>query len=396
MQRFPVPALSVVAVFVTVACASNEEPPEADGNAGASSGGRGGTAAVSGSGGTAGSGGNGAGGGGTTSAGGTSGAAGGTVTGGSSTGGAAGSGSGTCPPIEVGGRGALPEGGQGIGRCYPGDTGIGDDPSVIFADDFESYASGGDLETRWDAVYQRNQIRMATETENVFAGAQSLEFTVPEMDEELSNATDKVLTDERDVLFLRYYSKFQPPYDVVGSSHNGSMISAHYFIDGNATPGVPANGTNKFLVNYENWRGEEATESPGDLNVYVYHPEQRDDYGDHFFPNGDVMPNTSIPYDFGSEFVSRPNVIPELGRWYCYEYMVRANTPGERDGRIAFWLDGVLLADFQNLRLRDVETLKIDRFGLSFHVGSNPNGETKKWYDNVVAATSYIGPMATP
>jgi hypothetical protein len=295
--------------------------------------------------------------------------------------------------MVVGGKGALPEGDNGIARCYPGDTGIGDDASVIFADDFESYANGGDLEDRWDAVYQMNQIRMATETNNVFAGAQSLEFNVPQQDEELSNATDKVLTDERDILFLRYYSKFEPPYDVVGSSHNGSMISAHYFINGNATPGVPANGTNKFLVNYENWRGEEATASPGDINVYVYHPEQRDVYGDHFFPNGDVMPNTSIPYDFGPEFVERPNLIQELDRWYCYEYMVRANTPGERDGRIAFWLDGVLLADFQNLRLRDIESLKIDRFGLSFHIGSNPNGETKKWYDNVVAASSYIGPL---
>ena len=50
--------------------------------------------------------------------------------------------------------------------------------------------------------------------------------------------------------------------------------------------------------------------------------------------------------------------------------------------------------DFPNLRLRDIDTLKIDRFGLSFHIGSNPAGETKKWYDNVVAATSYIGPVS--
>jgi len=26
-------------------------------------------------------------------------------------------------------------------------------------------------------------------------------------------------------------------------------------------------------------------------------------------------------------------------------------------------------------------------------IHSNPNGASKKWYDNVVAATSYIGPM---
>ena len=76
--------------------------------------------------------------------------------------------------------------------------------------------------------------------------------------------------------------------------------------------------------------------------------------------------------------------------------MVQANTPGQRNGRIAFWLDGKLLADFPNLRLRDVDTLKIDRFGLSFHIGSNPAGATKKWYDNVVAASSYIGPVFGP
>lgn len=390
MKRISLVALSMAVASGALACSSDEDSAGNDGGGAGTSSSGGSNAGGGGKGGGAGSpsGGSGAGGSGT----GGSSAMGGSGTGGNTSGGAAGSGGGTCTPITVGGKGALPEGDNGISRCYPGDTGIDTDALVVFADDFESYSDGGDLENRWDAVYQMDQIRMATETENVFAGSQSLEFTVPQQDEELSNATDKVLTDELDVLFLRYYSKFQAPYDVVGSSHNGSMISAHYFIDGNATPGVRADGMNKFLVNYENWRGEEATASPGDINVYVYHPEQRDDYGDHFFPNGDVMPNTSIPYDFGPEFVERQNVIQELDRWYCYEYMVKANTPGERDGRIAFWLDGVLLADFQNLRLRDIASLKIDRFGLSFHIGQNPNGETKKWYDNVVAATSYIGP----
>ena len=64
-------------------------------------------------------------------------------------------------------------------------------------------------------------------------------------------------------------------------------------------------------------------------------------------------------------------------------------------GRI-YWVDGELVMDFPNLCLRDIDDLKIDRFGLSFHIGSNPNGETRKWYDNVVAATAYIGPLAQP
>jgi hypothetical protein len=73
--------------------------------------------------------------------------------------------------------------------------------------------------------------------------------------------------------------------------------------------------------------------------------------------------------------------------------MLRANTPGLRDGRVTRWLDGEVIADFPNLRLRDVADLRIDRFNLSLHAGSNPSRETRKWYDDVVAARAYIGPM---
>ena len=289
----------------------------------------------------------------------------------------------------------LPEGDQGIAAKYPGDAGIDADPAVVFADDFEGYQDASQLPTRWDAgVYQVDQIRLATEPENVFAGGQALEFTVPQQEAELSNATDRSVSPELDTLYLRYYSKFRGPYDIVGSSHNGSMISSHYFINGQATPGVPADGTNKFLANLENWRGEPETASPGLLNIYVYHPEQRSQYGDHFYSDGTITPYDPDPPPnyFGPDFIPRANIIPELDTWHCYEYMVQANTPGQRDGRIAFWYDGVLAGDFQNLRLRDVDSLKIDRFGLSFHIGSNPIAENRKWYDNVVAATSYIGP----
>jgi hypothetical protein len=335
------------------------------------------------------------------SAGGASSGAGGTRAGagGASAGGtgAGGIGAGGAPPDAGRSSGTLPEGNTGIASKHPGDVGIGADPNVVFADDFERYpanSQGPDINKVWDAVYQNQYVGIATTAANVHGGKQALEFTLPQGTAELSDGTDKILTQEQDTLYLRYYSKFQPPYDVVGSSHNGSSISAHYFNGNMATPGVPANGTNKFLVNLENWRGDAATASPGQLNVYVYHPEQRSPYGDHFYPTGLVNPNTSIPFDFGPNFVKRPDIIPELDRWYCYEYMLQANTSGKRDGRIAIWLDGKLVADFGNLRFRDIDTLKINRFGLSFHIKSNPIGEAKKWYDDVVAATSYIGPVA--
>jgi hypothetical protein len=301
---------------------------------------------------------------------------------------------GQCPAVPGGGTGTLPEGNCGIAAKHPADVGIANDPGVVFSDDFESYTQASQLNNRWDAVYQNQYVGITTTAANVHGGKQALQFTLPQQTAELSDSVDKILSPEQDILFLRYYSKFQPPYDVVGSSHNGSSVSAHYFINGQATPGVPANGTNKFLANLENWRGDAATPSPGDLNIYVYHPLQRDIWGDHFFPTGLVSPNTSLPFDFGSSFVARPDIIPELDRWYCYELMVKANTPGQKDGRIAYWLDGKLSGDFPNLRLRDIATLTIDRIGISFHIKSNPNGQSQKWYDDIVVATSYIGPIA--
>ncbi len=372
MSRLGVWACVVVGLAGAAACGSED-------SSGASSTGGNGGAATGGA--TSGGGSSGAG---ASGGGGASGSGGGATGGG---GGATGGGGG------VGGTDPLPEGDTGLAAKYPGDVGLSKDPGVLFFDDFESYSAPPDLNKTYDSVYQMNQIRIATESGNFHAGKKGLEFKVPKQDAELSNAVDKVLAEERDVLFLRYYSKFMAPFDVVGSSHNGSIISAHYFVNGQATPGVPADGKNKFLAALEDWRGEAATKSPGPLNTYVYHPEQRSQWGDHFFPTGTVLPNSSLPFDFGPSFVKRPDVTPDLDKWYCYELMVKANTPGKRDGRIAFWLDGKLTADFQNLRLRDIDSLKIDRFQLALHIGSNKNGEAKKWYDDLVAASSYIGPM---
>jgi len=290
----------------------------------------------------------------------------------------------------------LPQGNTGIAARYPGDVGIAGDSAVIFADNFESYANASGLAANWNGGVYHN-VRIAAESDNVYAGTQALEFRSPQQTQELSNGVGRELdkSHEVDMLFLRYYTKFDESFDIWGSCHNGGGMSAYYFVDGNATPGVPADGTNKFLAEFESWRGDSSEQSPGQLNVYIYHPEQRTQWGDHWFPDGTVLPWTYLPGDFGDEFVSRTNITCELGRWYCCELMVKANTVGERDGRIACWLDGALIADFPNLRLRDVDTLKLNRFNLSLHSGSNPAGETWKWYDNVVAARSYIGPTVS-
>jgi hypothetical protein len=164
----------------------------------------------------------------------------------------------------------LPEGETGIAAKYPRDVGIARDPAVLFCDGFEDCARAEDLRRKWDAVYHDRCIRITEEPANVHNGKKALEFTVPQRKEELSSAAQKQLPERRDVLFLRYYSKFEKGFDQTGSSHNGGHISAGYYQNGRATPGVRADGRNNFLALFENWRGEAATPSPGQLNVYAY------------------------------------------------------------------------------------------------------------------------------
>jgi hypothetical protein len=286
----------------------------------------------------------------------------------------------------------LPEGDAGIAAKYPGDVGIEKDPAVVFYDGFEDYSTPADLHKTWSLVIHEANIRFVDEPANVHHGKRAIEFTVPQAQNGISVGMNKMLREERDVLFLRFYSKYEKGFDQRGSCHSGGMISAHYYLNGEtATPGVPADGLNKFLANFETERGQ--SPAPGALNIYLYHPEQRGRFGDHVYPSGKVVPSVGPPASFGPNFVPRPDFIPELDRWYCYEYMLKANTAGQRDGRIACWVDGKLIADWPNLRLRDFNSLKIDCFGVALYINPNNIRANKKWFDDVVAATSYIGPM---
>jgi len=289
----------------------------------------------------------------------------------------------------------LPEGTNGLAAKYPGDAGLARDPAVVFAEDFESAAAVNDLRRRWDTVFHDETLAIAADPPHVHSGRRAVAMTFPQRAGEVGNGLMKRLAPERDLLFLRYYEQFDPALDVRGarSFHNGGSLSAHYHVNGRSTPGQRADGRNKFLVSYECTAYSPAP-APGNLTAYVYHPEQRSDYGDIFYPDGLISPNTSLPGRFGAPFVPRPAVRPTLGRWHCHELMVQANVPGRRDGRIAGWLDGRLVMDFPNLRFRDIAALKLDYLTIGGYLNPNPQRTNRIWFDDVVAATAYIGPQA--
>ena len=161
-----------------------------------------------------------------------------------------------------------------------------------------------------------------------------------------------------------------------------------------ASPGVRATGGNVYTAVLDSFRSEEQIPSPGHLVVYCYHMDQGGRWGDQFYASGKVLPPGRGPDLFGKEFVPRPDFIPEQGVYHCYELMVHANAPGKRDGRIAFWVDGRVRGDFPNLRLRNVPTLRANHVTLGIYThNQRVQRNASMWFDDVVVATSYIGPQ---
>jgi hypothetical protein len=278
----------------------------------------------------------------------------------------------------------LPEGNTGIAAAYANDVGISANPAVVFADGFESYTSASQLTSsgNYNNFYQGSNI--AFDTSTFFGGTKALRMRMPSTGVEVSNAIVKDLS-PRDVLFMRVYGRYQANYAGVNSAHNGLRITGAY-----AGPGRRPNGRDFFLVNIENSKwGPEA--EPGYTHAYVYHPEQDDVYGEHWFSDGTT---SNGQQSFGPTFIPRPKVVPARGVWICFEMMVKMNTPGIRDGRVAVWQNGNLIADWQDVRFRDVNTVKIDQIQLE-NGGQGSTQQNDKWYDNLVIATSYIGPMVS-
>jgi len=321
--------------------------------------------------------------------------------------------------------------GAGIAAGFPGDVGIASHPDVILAENFEGYNVWRDLMGGgWGVTNGENPapegIHVHFSKEHKFTGTQSLQLDLYPRNTPRHTGINLDLdaVQQQNTIYVRYYHKIDKSYHVPPgvSNHNGASISSKYWTSGPAHmgPGKAATGTNKYLVQLEN------TASSGydgySMKAYIYHPEQRynyegfvpipgmssrdpgepwtsaythrpgEQYGDAFYPDGEVMPWNHWRGDYGPEFVSLPKFFVEFDRWYCYELMLKANTPGQRDGRLTAWIDGEIIMDFPNMRLRDIEDLKIDQVGFTFGADRIPD-KTSAWYDNIVIATSYIGPI---
>jgi hypothetical protein len=266
----------------------------------------------------------------------------------------------------------------GIASQYPGDEGIEKDPRVLFVEDFET---GGvkEIGGRWGEVSQAQNMDLSEDVAPGSPGKRSLHIA--------KNGHLYTHTKGVDTLFARFYVKFHPKTGYI-----------HHFVHLNAdrsptpwpkgTAGLKPAGDQGFTTGIEPWGRWGKSPAPGVWHFYSYWQDMKGD------GSGKYWGNFFDP--------AEPESI-EPGRWYCVEAMLRANSaPEAADGAQAFWVDGRKAGDFKGIRWRSTDKLKVNTFWLLYYVteqsarhnnDSDPNRVYEVWFDDIVLATEYVGPV---
>jgi len=264
---------------------------------------------------------------------------------------------------------------KGLAREYPGDRGIAGDSRVLFTEDFET-GTVEEIGTRWGHVHRKENITLTGETCTDSPGRRSIHFK--------DNAHLFTHPKGVDVMYCRFYVKFHPK---TGYIHH----FVHIVADSDPKPwpkggaGQTPAGDMKFSTGIEPTGRWGRFQPPGVWNFYTYWHEMQTKWGTTFNGRQDPI---------------------EPGRWYCVEAMVKANSsPDKADGEQAFWVNGRLYGRFTGFRWRTTSDLKINSFWLLYYNtdqparhNKDPHPETRVmevWFDDIVAATEYIGPICS-
>ncbi|RIK74809.1 MAG: hypothetical protein DCC68_22335 [Planctomycetota bacterium] len=305
----------------------------------------------------------------------------------------------------------------GIAAKYPGDTNIAKDANVLFVENFESDSVIA-VAKRWDEVRDAEGLSFAADVPEGSSGKQSLLFTHVGGKGTGSHLYRR-LEKGHDRVFARFYVKF-----------GEACAPVHHFgtcLGGNNPPtrwpsvkaGVPTAGDKAF------WTGVEPFGDEWRWDFYTYWCEMRGSP-----PRGQT---------WGNSFVRDDKLNVERGRWICVEMMVKLNDVGDTNGEQAMWIDGKQVSHlgkgfpkgkwtydkftpnaggegirwdrdaggpkrfevaeggepFEGFRWRTAKELNVNFVWAYVYITKAPAGHVSKvWFDDIVVATEYIGPIA--
>jgi hypothetical protein len=307
---------------------------------------------------------------------------------------------------------------NGIAAKYAGDRGIENDPRVIFTEDFE-HTDLDAIERRWEMVRNREVMTLSEDVPDQSAGSQSL--LMSQMAEK-GHGGDlyRRLGDGHDKLYTRMYVKFAEDCEPI--HHFGTCVGGNH----PSTPwpsvraGQPTEGDKAF------WVGIEPFGRSWQWDYYTYWCDMRGSP-----PRGQT---------WGNSFIHDNTLKVRRGAWTCVEVMVKMNEVGKTNGEMALWINGKQVSHlgegfprgkwvfdkfypgqsgdgvrwnhakgdrehfttaaegdpFEGFRFRTAQRLKINFLWLYVYITKGTRGHMNRvWFDDVVVATDYIGPLFT-
>jgi len=333
----------------------------------------------------------------------------------------------TVPPLPVP---AIPEGSAGIAARYPGDVGIEKDPDVVFVESFEG--SVDDICGHWEAAAGKPIMSKSDDVAPGSGGKQSLLLTRVAGDTggylDGGNLYHRLKNEKGvygyDQLFLRFYTKFNKEHAPI--HHFGSGL-----VGFNPPTPWPQGGAGERPRGDGRWSTQV---EPGNFDSWNFYSYWQQMGGSP--PRGQTWGNT---FEIGVP--PRPVV---KDRWICLEVMVKMNDIGDSNGEQAYWLDGKLsrnpdgkITSYLGKGFPSVGTWTFDKFqpyvtgpgvcwdyrqgkgapieggkpfpGFAWRStpGCNINavwlyrymsrpetGTSKVWWDHLVVAKKYIGPLS--
>lgn len=175
-------------------------------------------------------------------------------------------------------------------------------------------------------------------------------------------------------LHLRYYLRFGSDW---ANTQNGKLPGFGGTYDVGGWAGKPSNGSNGWSARGK--FGDPCSNGKISVASYVYHADMQGEYGESFsWTNGC---NNGL----------------NRNQWYAIEYHVKLNTPGQRDGLLQGWIDGVLVMEAKGLRFDDTGQKQIERVWMNLYHGGQQvaSQDMHVFYDSIVVADHYIGPGTT-
>jgi hypothetical protein len=268
-------------------------------------------------------------------------------------GGASGDGDGDGPSESggsraTGGRSSAGSGGSALGGAtsgegdtlssrYPGDAGLDQDPAVLFFEDFEQGWG------RWNAPQQDTATLTIHDDENLAnAGSRYLQSTVTsadlEADEYISSQSSIDFEDPVLEVYLRFYAHF---VGTAPTPHHWVRMSAGvlgYSGSGRANTVPP--GDEGFWFDFD-------ANTDDVFNFYVYWYKMRSGRCNDGSTTEGCEGDQGTTYHYGNSLRPPEQTAFARDEWFCIEMHSRANTVGQMDGELAFWIDDELIGDYR-------------------------------------------------